>query len=214
MREVLAQAIARSDAVICCGGLGPTQDDITREVIADLMGVDLVPHEELAEKIRTMFTSRGRIMPENNLRQALLPEGAAAIPQQPGTAPGLICPIEPEGKVIYAVPGVPYEMKQMVLGTIVPDLISRSGTSAVIRSRTLRTWGLSESGLAELLADRITELDGPGLRAPSGKISKLRPASSAFSELSTERREIFCRSIGMAPIHRADAAAASLFGKK
>ncbi len=164
MREVLEQALSRSDAVICCGGLGPTQDDVTREVLAEVLSVDLIPNDAIADKIRMMFTSRGRDMPENNLRQALIPDGASPIPEQPGTAPGLLCPLEHAGveKVIYAVPGVPYEMKEMVLGTVIPDLVARTGTPAVIRSRVLRTWGMSESGLAELLADRIEELDEAG----------------------------------------------------
>ncbi|MFV0260046.1 MAG: competence/damage-inducible protein A [Acidimicrobiales bacterium] len=177
MEAVIRQALDRSDAVICCGGLGPTQDDVTRDVIATVMSVDLVPDETIAERIATMFRSRGRPMPENNLRQALVPVGASTMAQQPGTAPGLICPVtvpgpddtagsdtraEPEHKVIYAVPGVPYEMQEMVSGTVIPDLIARSGERAVIASRVLRTWGTSESGLAELLADRIDELDRAG----------------------------------------------------
>ncbi len=164
IREVLLHALGRSDAVICCGGLGPTQDDLTRDVIAEAMGVELVSDPVIADRIREMFRSRGRDMPENNLRQAMVPVGATPIPQQPGTAPGLICPFGPpyEGKVIYAVPGVPYEMQIMVNGTIIPDLVKRSGSSAVIRSRVLRTWGSSESALAEMLADRIVELDETG----------------------------------------------------
>ncbi len=164
IREVLLHALGRSDAVICCGGLGPTQDDLTRDVIAEAMGSELVLDEVIAERIREMFRSRSRAMPENNLRQAMVPVGATTIPQQPGTAPGLICPFGPpyEGKVIYAVPGVPYEMQIMVNETIIPDLVKRSGSSAVIRSRVLRTWGSSESALAEMLADRIVELDGTG----------------------------------------------------
>lgn len=160
MTEVLRLALSRSDAVICCGGLGPTQDDVTREVIAELMGVELKMDDAIADRIREMFRSRGREMPENNLRQAAIPVGGRAIAQQPGTAPGLVCPVGDQ--VIYAVPGVPYEMKTMVNETIIPDLIERSGEKAVIRSRVLRTWGLAESGLAEKLADRITELDGDG----------------------------------------------------
>ena len=107
-----------------------------------------------------MFGSRGRDMPANNLRQADVPEGATVMAQQPGTAPGLICPVG--DKVIYAVPGVPYEMKEMVEGTVLPDLARRAGVQSVIRSRTLRTWGHSESGIAEVLADRIVELDALG----------------------------------------------------
>jgi nicotinamide-nucleotide amidase len=104
-----------------------------------------------------MFKTRGRDMPLNNLRQADVPKGASVIPQMPGTAPGLICPVD--SKVIYAVPGVPHEMREMLRGTVVPDLRRRSGEAAVIRSRILRTWGQSESALSEILAERIKELD-------------------------------------------------------
>jgi nicotinamide-nucleotide amidase len=160
MVEVLRTALDRNDAVIVCGGLGPTQDDITRDAIAEVMGVGLRRDEVIADRIRAMFGSRGREMPANNLRQADVPEGATPIAQQPGTAPGLVCPVG--DKVVYAVPGVPYEMHEMVAGTVIDDLRRRAGDRASIRSRTLRTWGQSESGLAELLADRIAELDDGG----------------------------------------------------
>jgi nicotinamide-nucleotide amidase len=153
-------ALGRSDAVILCGGLGPTQDDITREAIAEVMGVSLVRDHEIGEKIRELFTSRGREMTQNNLRQADRPEGASLIPEMPGTAPGLICPIN--NQVIYAVPGVPHEMRTMVKGTVISDLKHRAGFTSAIRSRVLRTWGRTESGLAEMLADRIRELDQLG----------------------------------------------------
>jgi nicotinamide-nucleotide amidase len=152
--------LERSDAVILCGGLGPTQDDITREAIAQVMGVALVRQPAIGERIRAMFAARGRDMPDNNLRQADVPEGATVIPEMPGTAPGLMCPLGE--KIVYAVPGVPHEMREMLTGTVIPDLQRRAGLSAVIRSRVLRTWGHSESGLAEMLAGRIDELDGPG----------------------------------------------------
>lgn len=154
----LKTALERSDAVICCGGLGPTQDDITRDAIAEVMGVDLLFDPDIAGIIKSMFESRGRKMPENNLSQAKIPVGASAIPKQPGTAPGLMCPIE--GKIIYAVPGVPYEMHQMMESAIVPDLLNRSGTTAIIKSKVLKTWGHSESRLAEILSGRIQQLDG------------------------------------------------------
>jgi len=164
MIATLAQAVDRSDAVIVCGGLGPTQDDITRDAIAAVMGVELVRDEAIAERIAAMFGGRGRPMPANNLRQADVPEGATVNPAMPGTAPGLICPFDRNGvsKVIYAVPGVPWEMQQMMQKGILPDLQRRAGISAVIRSRTLRTWGQSESGLAELLDDEIARLDETG----------------------------------------------------
>ena len=161
MLEVLASALERAEALIVTGGLGPTQDDLTREVVAELMGVELVRDMEIVERIQERFSSRGRPMPENNLKQADVPVGANAIAEMPGTAAGLICPM-PEGKVIYLVPGVPTEMKQMLEGTVLQDLVSRSGESSVISSRVLKTWGHSESGLAEDLAEEIERLNGGG----------------------------------------------------
>jgi nicotinamide-nucleotide amidase len=168
-------ALARSDGIIVCGGLGPTQDDITREAIADVMGVDLVRHPEIVELITEFFGSRGRTMADNNLRQADVPVGASLIPQVMGTAPGLICPLG--NKVIYAVPGVPYEMAEMFERGILPDLRARmaeAGEEAVIVSRVLRTWGASESGLAEALQGRIDVLNAEDADAdgvPAGSVT-------------------------------------------
>jgi len=164
MVSVIELALQRSDAVICTGGLGPTQDDITRDAIAQVMGVDLVSDQALIEKIEARWGLSGRPMPENNLLQARIPEGASPIPVQPGTAPGIVAEFEfkDEKKVIYAVPGVPWEMQDMMNGFIIDDLVRRSGSTAIIRSRTLRTWGTSESGLAEQLADEIDRLDEAG----------------------------------------------------
>ena len=161
MLEVLAAGVKRSEALIVTGGLGPTQDDLTREVVAELMGVELVRDTEIVERIKGRFSSREKLMPENNLKQADIPIGAKAIAEMPGTAAGLICPM-PGGKVIYLVPGVPAEMKQMLEGTVLEDLISRSGERSVISSRVLKTWGHSESGLAEDLAKEIERLDHNG----------------------------------------------------
>ncbi len=158
IRLALEESLNRADAVIVTGGLGPTQDDITRDIIAEVMNVEMIQSPELVEIITAKFLGRGRAMPENNLRQADLPRGATAMKEMPGTAPGLVCPVGE--KVIYAVPGVPLEMRQMIEGTVIPDLVSRSGEVAVIRSRVLRTWGQSESGLAEMLAEEIVRLDG------------------------------------------------------
>ena len=164
-RIVLAfrTALARSDGIIVCGGLGPTHDDITRDAIAEVMNVPLRRDDKVVATIRTMFSARGREMPDSNLRQADVPEGATLIPQTNGTAPGLICPVG--HKVIYAVPGVPYEMAEMFDRGIVPDLLARMAdrgeTTGVIASRVIRTWGMSESGLAETLADHIRSLDAP-----------------------------------------------------
>ena len=160
MQDTIQQALDRSDAVIVSGGLGPTQDDITREVIADVMQVGLTRDDEIADRIRHRFESRGRVMSENNLRQADIPDGGFAIPQMPGTAPGLICPVG--DKVIYAVPGVPFEMKMMVTECVLPDMKKRSGITSVIKSRVLKTWGQTESGLDEMLTERMAYLDENG----------------------------------------------------
>ena len=175
-------SLERADAVICCGGLGPTQDDITREAIAEVMSVELLRDARMEHRIEEMFARWGRRMAGNNRRQADVPAGASFIHQTRGTAPGLICPIDaPPGtdpptrerqaadgagtarpKVIYAVPGVPGEMREMMARAVLPDLVARSGSRAVIASRTLRTWGIDESAVAEVLAPRLQVLDAAG----------------------------------------------------
>jgi nicotinamide-nucleotide amidase len=164
MERVLRDVLADADAVIVCGGLGPTHDDLTREAIAAVMGVELVHDESVAQVIRDLFASRNRPMADNNLRQALVPVGAELIRQTRGTAPGLICPVVVDGvdKVIYAVPGVPHEMKDMLERAVLPDLRRRNGDPSVIVSRTLRTWGESESGLNERLDPVIDDLEAAG----------------------------------------------------
>lgn len=153
----LRVALGRSDAVIVCGGLGPTPDDVTREALARVMDVDLVRDEEVLTRIAERFERRGRPMPASNERQADVPKGATVIEQRRGTAPGLVCPVGDQ--VVYAVPGVPQEMTEMVERAVVPDLEQRAGGAAVIVSRVLRTWGEDESALAEQLAPRIEALD-------------------------------------------------------
>ncbi|MFN8038924.1 MAG: competence/damage-inducible protein A [Acidimicrobiales bacterium] len=194
----LRQALDRSDAVIVCGGLGPTQDDITRDCIAEVMGVELERDPEIEDRIRAMFGSRGRDMPANNLRQADVPVGASTIPQQPGTAPGLICPVG--DKVIFAVPGVPYEMQEMVAGTVVPELRRRSGETSVIRSRVLRTWGQSESGLAEQLAPYHDELEQSGhatLAWLASGIEGLKLRLTAKASTAEEADAVLAREVEM-----------------
>ena len=160
----LGDLLEGADAVIVCGGLGPTPDDVTREAIAEVMGVGLERRDELIEDIKRIFGSRAREMTDNNLRQADIPVGAAAIPNPIGTAPGIRAEFtNPAGqvRVVYAVPGVPYEMQQMVRDHVLPDLLARSGEASVIRSRSLKTWGTSESALAEMIAHRVDAQSNP-----------------------------------------------------
>ena len=158
--SAIQAALARSDAVIITGGLGPTQDDITREAIARVMGVSLKLDSQMRNYIESLFEARGRPMSKNNERQAQLPEGAQFIQQRKGTAPGLIG--EVDGKVIYAMPGFPHEMRDMMERAVLPDLAARAGIANVIVSRLLRVWGVPESTLAEMVEPRLAANDAPG----------------------------------------------------
>jgi len=159
----LRTALARSDAVVVCGGLGPTHDDLTRQALAVVLNAPLRRHPELVARIEERFSARGRPMPASNLRQADVPDGATPIEQRIGTAPGLICPVGQ--KVLYVLPGVPYELAEMFERAVLPDLRQRlaaEGRGGCIVSRVVRTWGLSESALGELLQPHIDELDAAG----------------------------------------------------
>lgn len=170
--EVVSHALERNDAVLVCGGLGPTPDDVTREAIAAALGVPLVRDEDMVRRIQDIFEARHRQMAESNLRQADRPQGATFIPQERGTAPGLIHSLGE--KVVYAVPGVPFEMKDMVDRAVVPDLQRRSGNPAVILSRMVRTWGLAESALADRIASRVDTQTNPTIAFLAGGIDGIR----------------------------------------
>ena len=144
-------ALSRADALIVTGGLGPTQDDVTREAIARATGRALHRDPSIEEWLRERWKRFGRPMAENNLRQADVPDGARVIEQTFGTAPGLI--VEHDGKVIYAVPGVPAEMRDMMTRAVMPDLVRRAGGLSPITSRVVRIAGVSESSIAASLSD-------------------------------------------------------------
>ena len=164
IESVFRSMLAEADALIVCGGLGPTHDDVTRDAIASVMGVELVLDDAVATVIRDLFSQLRRTMSDNNLRQAMVPVGATVIPQRRGTAPGLICPFHLDGndRVIYAIPGVPDEMEEMLERAVFPDLLARAGEPTVIASRVLKVWGETESGLNERLDDVIARLDDDG----------------------------------------------------
>ncbi len=181
--ETLRLASARADVVLVCGGLGPTEDDITRDAIAAFAGVPLVFHEELETMLREKFRRWSAIgsMPESNLRQASVPEGARWIVPDRGTAPGLIVELA-DGVRVYAVPGVPDEMREMVGGTILPELRSMAGGD-VIASQVLRVAGLGESAVAERLADLFADAENPTIAylASMGEV-KVRLTAKAPSD--------------------------------
>jgi competence/damage-inducible protein CinA-like protein len=180
--EAMRLASSRSDVVIVTGGLGPTQDDITRDAFGVLLGVHMVRHPELEEMLRDKFRSFGRReMPESNLRQADVPDGASYIRPSRGTAPGLAADL-PGGGRVYAVPGVPEEMVEMMDGTILPELASVTGSS-VVRSRVLRCAGIGESALAERVDDLFSGSANPTIAflASSGEV-KVRITAKGATE--------------------------------
>jgi nicotinamide-nucleotide amidase len=150
IRGVVAQALGRSDVVIVTGGLGPTVDDVTRQAIAAATGRELLLDEDALRTLEARFARFGSPMTANNRVQAMIPAGATLIPNPMGTAPGFI--VEEGGRAVIAVPGVPREMKAMLENTVLPWLRARTG-AAVIRRRILRTIGMGESAIDDLLGD-------------------------------------------------------------
>jgi nicotinamide-nucleotide amidase len=178
--DAMRLASSRADVVIVTGGLGPTQDDITRDALGVLLEARMVRHPELEEMLREKFRSFGRReMPESNLRQADVPDGATYIRPDRGTAPGLEAELS-DGVRIYAVPGVPEEMVEMMEGTILPELASAGG--GVVRSRVLRCAGIGESALAERVDDLFSGSTNPTIAflASSGEV-KVRITAKAES---------------------------------
>ncbi|MFB3737543.1 MAG: competence/damage-inducible protein A [Candidatus Velamenicoccus archaeovorus] len=177
--EAFRLALGRSDVVIVTGGLGPTQDDITREAIAAAFGLRLIRHAEIEDMLRERFARLGRDMPASNLVQADVPEGGRYIVPRRGSAPGLV--IERGDRRLYALPGVPAEMREMMEGTIVPELAERSGGGAIV-SRILRCTGIAESRVAELLDDLFASSANPTVAylAGGGEV-KVRLTAKAAS---------------------------------
>lgn len=185
MVETFRTAIDRADAVVITGGIGPTQDDVTREAIAVATGRKMIRDEEYAVAMRTRWESLGRVMPENNLRQADRPEGADPLPNRAGTAPGLA--LEHRGTWIFAVPGVPAEMELLITEQVIPRLRRAAGDSVVLVSRVIRTWGRSESQVAEMLDDLFQASVNPSVAflASAGEI-KIRVTAKAETEAGAE----------------------------
>jgi nicotinamide-nucleotide amidase len=151
LSEVIAQAWERSDLVLTTGGLGPTEDDLTREAIAQVLGEEPAVDPELERQLRDFFARRGVTMPERNVKQATLIPSARAIPNPRGTAPGWW--VERDGKIIVAMPGPPSEMERMWEKEVAPELERRTeGRRTVLVSRTLKTLGLGEGHIDEIVS--------------------------------------------------------------
>jgi nicotinamide-nucleotide amidase len=151
------QALSQADVVVCTGGLGPTADDLTTETVAAVAGVPLRMEQAVADRIRQMFAAMGRTMPENNLKQALFPEGATIIANGLGTAPGFRLAIATDHGPVPGIvmPGVPREMKQMLADEVLPWLRTARGGVDEYRGHTFQTFGISESALDELVAGAV-----------------------------------------------------------
>jgi nicotinamide-nucleotide amidase len=167
----LEMASADAKIVIVTGGLGPTQDDKTREALARLAGTDLVRDSSIVDDIRERFKAFGRVMPEANAKQADIPRGARVVPNPWGTAPGIR--IEHNGAVLYAIPGVPGEARHMLEEQILPELASAGG-AAIIRARELHCVGIPESELADRFPDLATAANPRMAFLPGGGEIKLR----------------------------------------
>lgn len=181
MVETIRTAMGRADAVIITGGLGPTQDDITREAICAATGREMLFSEEHASELREFWRRLGREFPESNLCQAEYPEGAEQLANPRGTAPGLF--LDHEGTLIFAVPGVPAELYQMLDEHVVPRLRQATGSGEVLVSRVLRTWGYGESAVADLLDDLYRASSNPSMAflASAGEV-KVRLSAKAGSD--------------------------------
>jgi nicotinamide-nucleotide amidase len=181
---VFREALDRADVLIGTGGLGPTQDDITREGLAQALGIRLVREPAIESFLRERFASRGRAFPESNLQQADVPEGGRFVLPNEGTAPGLAVRTE-EGKFVYLMAGVPSEMREMMERMVLPELRELSGF--VIVSRILKVSGISESLMAELLDDVYHGSSNPSLAylAGGGEV-KLRVTAKAATAAEAE----------------------------
>ena len=178
-------AVARADAVIVTGGIGPTRDDLTREALCAATGRDMVFDEGYADHLRSWWAARGRVMPESNLRQAEHPEGSELLPNPKGTAPGLF--LVHDDTLIFCVPGVPQEMEHLLTAEVIPRILARSGGASVVVSRMLRTWGESESAVGEALDDLYEGSTNPSVAflASAGEI-KVRITAKASTRAAAE----------------------------
>ena len=182
MQEVIGRALERSDIVITGGGIGPTQDDLTREVIARVTGRELVLDRHLAEQIELRFQRRGLIMTANNQRQAYIPQGAIPVENPNGTAPSFI--VEDPRGVVFALPGVPFEMKWLFDNEVVPYLQNKFSLAETLTYRVLKVAEIGESSVDDRIGHLIAESSNPtvGVLAHPGQVDVRIAAKAATVE--------------------------------
>ncbi|MBT5876800.1 MAG: competence/damage-inducible protein A [Candidatus Latescibacteria bacterium] len=175
IRQALDMGISRADVILVTGGLGPTHDDITKDVIADVIDRRLIFHQELLDVVERMFAARGILMPESNRVQAFIPDGATILDNPIGTAPGFA--VTSGRATIFVMPGVPREMKKMMVEQVTPRLQDRSG-GHVILHRMIKTSGIGESSLSEYVGEIIAG-------ATNVKVASLPQATGVMLRLTT-----------------------------
>ena len=184
-REAVALAKSRADIIITTGGLGPTCDDLTKNVLAEAFGKKLVFHEPSAERIRSYFERTKRPMTENNLQQAMLPDGCTVLDNDWGTAPG--CAFEAEGVHVIMLPGPPSECRPMFHYRAKPYLLSLS--EGVIASHTLKLFGIGESAMEQQLREQMNEMTNPTL-APYAKEGECELRVTAKAENDEQAQKL------------------------
>ncbi len=199
--EVIGRAWERSDLVLATGGLGPTEDDLTREAIAQVLGEEITTDPELERGLREIFTRLGIPMPERNVKQAALIPSTRAIPNPRGTAPGWW--VERDGRVIVAMPGPPAEMQRMWEAEVAPELERRS-PGAVLAVRTLKTTGIGEAAVDEMVSPLLkssnpsigvySRADGIQLRI-AAKAASVEEARRLIEPVEEEARRILGRAV-------------------
>ncbi|MFW5826471.1 MAG: competence/damage-inducible protein A [Alkalispirochaeta sp.] len=190
LAEAFATALSRADVVIACGGLGPTEDDLTRETLSEVVGRPLRRNDEWVGTLKERFAHyhRGEL-PQNNLRQAMVPDGATLLPNSRGTAPGIY--LRHENTSVYLVPGPPHEMQAMMEEQVMPHLtegLIREDRNGVLVSRVLRVTGIGESRVAELLQDLLEGQSNPTIAplAGAGEVQLRVTARGAHREEAEE----------------------------
>ena len=187
MTEVLRIALERADVVITGGGIGPTQDDLTREAVADVFDVDIVTDPDSLTELHERFQNRGFILTKNNERQAQIPDGATVIRNPNGTAPAFM--VESDKGTIISLPGVPFEMKWLITNEIIPYLQNKYDLGETIHYRVLKVADLGESAVDHLIGHLIAESSNPtvGVLARPGqvdvRIAARAPSVDAAKEL-------------------------------
>jgi nicotinamide-nucleotide amidase len=187
LKEAVQTSIARADLVITTGGLGPTQDDITRKAVADALDLELNRNEAALEEIRSYFAEMGYEMTDNNIKQSFVPTGAQIITNENGTAPGIL--IDQQEIIVISLPGVPLEMKAMITDFVIPYLKEENKVKEqVIQSRVIKTCGIGESSLETKIDDILREQTNPTIAplASEGEV-KLRLTAKADDQVAAKQ---------------------------